>query len=227
MATSGTYTFDPEVSDFINEAFERCGIDPASLTARHARSARLSLNFLFSEWSNRGIHLWAVDKQTQALTASDGEYNAADGTVCILEAFVRRDGLDTPVSPMARDEYAEIPDKTTEGLPNRFYFARERATPTITLWPVPENSTDVLHYYRMRRLQDVGAASNTLDIPYRWFEALAAGLAAKLAVKYAADRIGPLIGVAKSQLELAKQEDRERVPTQMQVRYTTNLRRTR
>ena len=227
MATSGTYTFDPDVADFVAEAFERCGVDPASLTARHARSARLSLNFLFSEWSNKGIHLWTVDKQTQTLTASDSEYNAADGTVCILEAFVRRDGLDTSVFPMARDEYAGIPDKTTEGMSNRFYFARERATPTITLWPVPENSTDVLHYYRMRRIQDVGVPSNTLDIPYRWHEALAAGLAAKLAVKYAADRIGVLTGLAKSQLELAKQEDRERVPTKMQVKYNTYLRRVR
>ena len=227
MAASGTYTFDPDVADFVAEAFERCGIDPASLTARHARSARLSLNFMFSEWGNKGIHLWAVDKQTQALTASDPEYNAASGTICILEAFVRRDGLDTPVFPMARDEYAEIPDKTTEGLINRFYFAREQVTPTITLWPVPENSTDVLHYYRMRRIQDVGVASNTLDIPSRWHEALAAGLAAKLAVKYATDRIGPLTGLAKSQFDLAKQEDRERTPTTMTVKYTTNLRRTR
>lgn len=227
MTTSATYTFDPEVADFVNEAFERCGIDPASLTARHARSARLSLGFLFSEWGNKGPHLWAVDQQSQILTASDPTYDAPTGTIALLEMFVRRDGLDTPIFPMGRDEYANIPDKTEEGLPNRYYFDRSRTTPTITLWPVPENSTDTIYFYRMRSLQDVGVASNTLDIPPRWHEALASGLAAKLAVKYAVDRIGPLKGEAKSRFDEAKQEDRERMPTSTKVRYTTNLRRNR
>jgi len=224
MSTSGTYTFDPIVADFAEEAFERCGIDPASLTGRHARSARMSLTFLFSEWSNKGPHLWAVDQQSQLLTTSDGAYDSPSGTVAILEMVVRRSGIDTPVFPMMRDEYLAIPDKTTEGLPNRYYFDRSRTTPTITLWPIPENSTDTIYFYRMRSLQDVGTAAGTLDIPPRWHEALAAGLAAKLAVKYAPDRIGPLKGEAKSRFEEAKTEDRERSPTQTRVKYSTRLR---
>lgn len=227
MATSGTYAFDPSVAEFVEEAFERCGIDPASLTARHARSARLSLGFLFSEWSNKGPHLWAVDQQNQLLTVSDGEYDSPAGTIAILEMVVRRSGIDTVVSPMMRDEYLAIPDKTTEGLPNRYYFDRSRTTPTITLWPVPENSTDTIYFYRMRTLQDVGSPTYTLDIPPRWHEAVVSGLSAKLAVKYAPDRIGPLKGEAKSRFEEAKTEDRERAPTQTRVRYTTNLRRSR
>lgn len=225
MATSGTYAFSPEAQEFAEEAFERCGIDPASLTARHLRSARRSLDFLFSEWSNKGPHLWAVDRQTQLLTAGDAEYDCPEGTVAILEMAVRRDGIDTPVFPMARDEFLAIPDKTTRGLPNRYYLARERTTPTIALWDTPENSTDTLIYYRIRALQDVGAPSNTLDIPPRWNEAVAAGLAAKLAVKYAADRIGPLLGAARTQLDLAMQEDRQRSPTTMRVKYNTGLRK--
>jgi hypothetical protein len=224
MTTTGTYTFDPEVADFVEEAFERCGIDPASLTARHARSARLSLSFMFSEWGNKGPHLWAVDQQTQALTASTATYNAPAGTVAILEMVVRRDGVDTPVFPMMRDEYLAIPDKDTEGLPNRFFFDRKITTPAYTLWDVPENSTDTLIFYRMRQLEDVGGASNTLDVPPRWHEAIASGLAAKLSVKYAPDRIGPLKGEAKSRFEEAKQEDRERAPTTTRVKYRTNLR---
>lgn len=225
MSTSGTYTFSPEVADFVAEAFERCGIDPASLTARHAKSARMSLGFMFSEWSNKGPHLWAVDQQSQFLTASDGDYDSPAGTVAILEMVVRRDGVDSPVEPMMRDEYLAIPDKTTTGMPTRFYFDRSRDTPTILLWPLPENSTDTLYFYRMRTLQDVGSPSYTLDIPPRWQEAVASGLAAKLAVKYAPDRIGPLKGEAKSRFEEAKQEDRERSPTQTRVKYSVGLRR--
>lgn len=225
MATSGTYTFDPEVTDFVSEGFERCGIDPASLTARHARSARMSLGFLFSDWSNDGVHLWTVDQQSQVLTQSDGQYNAPTGTIAILEMFVRRDGLDTPVFPMARDEYMAIPDKTMEGMINRFYFERSSPTPTITFWPYPENSTDTVYYYRMRRFQDVGVPSNTLDIPDRWQEALASGMAAKLAVKYSPDRVAYLEGAASKAFAKAKREDRERTPTTMQVRYNTGLRR--
>lgn len=225
MATSGVYAFDPSCAEYVEEAFERCGIDPAALTARHARSARMSIAFMFSEWSNKGPHLWAIDQQSQLLTASDASYSVPTGTVAILEMVIRRDGVDVPVFPMSRDEYLAIPDKTAEGLPNRFYFDRQATAPMIYLWNTPENSTDTIIYYRMRSLQDVGVASNTLDIPPRWQEAVAAGLAAKLAVKYAPDRIGPLTGSANKRFEEAKQEDRARSPTTMRVSYSRGMRR--
>ena len=225
MSTTGTYAFDPAVADFVDEAFERCELDPATLTGRHVTSARRSLSFLFSEWSNLGIHLWAVDQQTQLLTASDPTYNCPAGTIAILEMVVRRNSVDTPITPMARDEYLAIPNKTHEGLPSQYYFDRAITTPTITLWDTPENSTDSIIYYRMRALQDVGTATNTLDIPPRWFEALASGLAAKLSVKYAKDRIGPLKGEAKSQLALVMQEDRQRTPTNFHTKFNLGLRR--
>jgi len=225
VPTSGTYTFSPEISEVFEEAFERCGIDPASITARHSRSARRSLNLLFSGWSNEGPLLWAVDQQTITPVVGTATYNCPDGTVAILEVFVRRDGVDTPVFPMARDEYAAIPDKTTQGLANRVYFDRTITTPTLTFWNVPENITDELIYYRMRQLQDAGAGSNTPDIPYRWQEALTAGVAAKLAEKYAPDREQGLLAKAGVAFKKAKQEDRERTPTATRVKYKTNLRR--
>lgn len=217
MTTSGTYAFEPTVAEFVDEAFERCGIDPAGLTVRHLRSARRSLNIMFAAWNTRGVKLWTVDEQTQTLTASDPSYNAVSATVAILEMFVRRDGVDTPVWPMSRSEYAAIPNKSDEGLPTRFYFDRAQATPTITLWSVPENSTDVIHYFRMRRLQDVGAPSKTLDIPTHWSDALASGLAARLALKFAPDRLRTLEGAAEAAFLLAKEEDRERGDTQMEL----------
>ena len=225
MATSGTFAFSPEVAEICDEAFERLGLDTSDLTARHLKSARRSIDFMFSEWTNKGVHQWAVDQQNQTLVDGTATYNAPSGTVAILEMVVRRGGIDIPVNPMTRDEYLAIPSKTAEGLPNRYYFDRSRTTPTITLWNTPENSTDAIYYYRMRALQDVGVASNTLDIPPRWHEAVAAGLASKLAVKYAPDRIGPLTGLAAARFAEATQEDRERSPTTLRVKYNVGLRK--
>lgn len=215
MTTSGTYALSLENADFIDEAMERCGIDPATLTARHLRSARRSLDLLFAEWSNLGVHLWAVDEQTQTVTDGDSTYTFATGSLAILDMVVRRSGVDTPVEPMARDEYAAIPDKTTEGLPSRYWL--DRATGIYTLWTVPENSTDVIHYWRMRQLQDAGTAAQTPDVPYRWYEALTAGLAKKLAEKYAPEREGALSNKAKARFLEASQEDRERTPTRFRM----------
>jgi hypothetical protein len=225
VASSGTYSWSPEVAEICDEAAERCGLDPATLTARHLRSARRSLDLLFSDWANRGPHLWAIDQQTIVPVVGTATYNCPAGTVAVLEVFVRRDGIDTPVFPMTRDEYAAIPDKTTQGLANRFWLNRDVATPTLTFWDVPENTTDRLIYYRMRQLQDIGAGSNTPDIPYRWQEAIAAGLAAKLAEKYAPEREQGLLAKALAKYQEAYTEDRERSPTTTRVKYTTSIRR--
>lgn len=214
MTTSGTYATDFTVDDFVSESFERCGIDPAKLTVRHLRSARRSLNLMFSEWPNKGVKLWAVDQITLDMVATTATYNSATGTICLLDAVLRRSGVDTPMFPMSRSEYAAIPTKTTEGLPSRFYVARA-ATPTITVWQVPENSTDDMLYWRVRRLQDVGDPSNTLDVTSRWFEPVASGLAAKLAVKFAPDRIDKLMSLAELSFHAAHVEERERTDTQM------------
>lgn len=224
MTTSSTYAgSDFEIATVIDEAFERIGIDPATLTARHLRSARRSLEYLFIEWSNRGQHLWAIDQQTIAaptLVVGTGTYNTPAGTVAVLEMVIRRDGSDTPIHPMARDEYLAIPNKSEQGLPNRFYFDRSRDTPTITFWNVPDSAADTIIYYRMRRLQDVGGSSYTADVPYRWQEAMVSGLAAKLAEKYAPDREGSMLAKSEAKYASAYQEDRGRHPTTTRVKYS-------
>ena len=226
MATSGTYAYSLDIAEAVDEAFERCGIDPATVTARHLRSARRSLNLMFADWASRGVHLWAVDQQTQALTQGDADYTVPVGTVGILEMVVRRAGLDTPVWPMARDEYLAIPDKTTQGLPNRFWFERlGGASSVIHLWDVPENNTDTLIYYRIRQLQDIVTMAENPDVPYFWNEALVSGLAAKLAEKYAPDRENGLIAKAEMRFRTANTEDRERVPTTTRVTYSVSARR--
>jgi len=235
MTTSTQYAFNPEFQELADESFERCGIDPASLTARHIKSARMSLSLLFSEWSNKGPHLWAIDQQTLTLTQSTAAYETPVGTIAILDMVLRRSNVDTPIFPMARDEYSAIPNKTTEGIVSRYWFERINndpttgpttlGTPKLHFWNVPENSTDDIVYYRMRSLQDVGAGSNTLDIPPRWQEAVVAGLAKKLAVKFAPGRIGPLTGEANSRFAEAHSEDKERSPSTMRTRFNLGLRR--
>ena len=214
MATSGTYATNYTAAEFVDEALERIGLDPAEATMRHLRSARRSLDLMFSEWPNKGVKLWAVDQVTLDMVVSTPTYNTATGTICILDAVLRRSSVDTPMFPMSRSEYAAIPTKTTTGLPSRFYLNRAITTPTITVWPVPENSTDDMLYWRVRRLEDVGTPSNTLDVASRWFEPVAAGLAAKLAVKFAPARIDKLDALAERAFAYAYSEERERVDTQ-------------
>lgn len=219
MASSGTYTNAPEIADLTDEAFERCGIDPATLTARHLRSARRSLDYLMIEWANKGIHLWAVESKTTDMIASTASYVTETNIITPLEVVIRRSGLDTPVFPMTRDQYHAIPDKTIEGMPTNYWFDRDASTPTLYLWPVPDTATDDLIYYYLRRLQDTGTAAGTPDIPYRWYEAMVSGLAAKLSEKFAPDRENFLRNKAGARYKEADVEDRERAPTTFKVRY--------
>lgn len=216
MASSGTYAWSPDIQEFLDEAFERCGVSPKSLVQEHLTSARRSMNFLLADWATKDVHLWLVDEQTQTLTAGQETYTAPDGTVLIMDAVVRRSGIDTPVHHIDRTAYHNIPSKTQEGLPTNLFF--DAKTGQYKLWNVPENSTDVLRFWRMRRAQDVTAGQETPDVPYKWFEALAAGTAHFLAKKYAPDRIGALETDAAKSFNSAKMADRQRTDTRFTMR---------
>ena len=182
MATSGTVTWRPDVAEVITEAYERCGYTPAALTARDMKSARMSLNLMFSEWAVRGINYWAITEVSQALVSGTSTYTLPVGTVDMLTPVVRRSGVDTPLTRMALSGYQELSDKTTPGLPVNFFLDRQY-TPKIILWPVPDNSTDTIEYWQLSQLEDVTASAQDVDAPHRWQEALCSGLAAKLGVK--------------------------------------------
>jgi hypothetical protein len=171
----------------------------------------MSANLMFAEWGNRGVHLFTVEEFTQTLTESDPDYDVLAGTLAILEAVVRRSGIDTPVERITRDAYHAIPDKTAEGLPSMLWHDRKAGS--YKLWQVPENSTDVLRAYRVRQIQTVTAGQETPDAPFLWWDALAAGLSARLSEKYAADRQDKLEAKAERAFLLAKGEDRERTDT--------------
>ena len=222
MTTSGTYDFvDTEQVDIITEAFERCGRNPASLSSQEVNSATRSLNYLFSDWANDGPNLWEVDLVALPLVAGQASYTLAEETVYILQAYTRitTGGVnnDIMIQGISRAEYAAIPNKSQQSQrPFQYYFQRT-AVPTLYLWQVPDNNNVTLYYYRMKIQQDAGALVNTLDANNRWMEAIAAGLAMKLATKFAPDRLGMLVPQYEAAYARAKAEDRERVPLRITI----------
>lgn len=208
MATSGTYAFALGYDDVFDESFERCGVDPATLTPRHMMSATRSANLLMSEWSAKRFTFFDVDEQTQLLTANDLDYTASLGTIMILEANIRRNGVDTPVFPISREMYFNISKKDQAGLPSNVWYDISRNM--YFLWTAPENSTDTFIYKRLRRKQDVVAMSENPDVNYVYYEAVCAGMAKHLSLKFAIDRFDKLKALADEAFNIAQLADRER-----------------
>jgi len=182
MASSGTYTYNLNVQELITEAYERAGVDAQILTGYQARAARRSLNIMFSDWATRGINYWKTEETTLALTQGTATYTLPTGTLDILSAVLRRSGTDTVLSRISLTDYNGLPEKTEQGKPSQFFFDRQK-TPQIYLWQVPENSTDTIVYWNLRQIQDITASNEDTDVPYRWYDAMAAGLAYRLYMK--------------------------------------------
>ena len=213
MATSGSTNFDLDVAEIIEEAYERCGLEVR--TGYDAKTARRSLNLMFADWANRGLNLWTVKQATQALTQGTATYTLSPDYTDILEVSLRRSGTDFELSRMSRGEYQGLPNKTSEGRPSQYYYNRQ-STPEITLWSVPDNSTDTLVYYYVKRIEDVDTLANTTDAPFRFLPCIVAGLAYYLAMKKAPDRIQLLKAVYEEEFQRAADEDEDRVPLKLQ-----------
>jgi hypothetical protein len=221
LQTSGLYTFGVQTEniDIITEMWERCGRDASELSASDLEKARRTLNFMFASWANQGPNLWSVEEQRFSLAASTASYTLPADTVDIIQAVVSSTSgsvtTDLEISKISRSEYFNIPVKAQTGQrPTQFYLERIR-TPVLYLWPVPDNDDYTLIYYRLRMLQDVGAYTNSPDAVNRWMDAIAAGGAARLAIKAAPDRVEVLKQEAGEALAIAKGEDRERVPLRL------------
>ena len=212
MATSGSRDFDLDVGEIIEEAYERYGLE--SRTGYDLKPARRSLNIMFADWANRGLNLWTVEQSTQALTDGTASYTLSADFTDLLEVVVRRSGTEFMLTKMSRGEYLNIPTKTQEGRPTQYYFDR-KTTPSITLWPTPENSTDTLVFYYVRRIQDVDTQINTTDAPFRFLPCVIAGLSYYLAVKKAPDRIQLLKSIYEEEFQRASDEDDDRVPLKL------------
>jgi hypothetical protein len=213
MATSGTYGFNPTVATFLDEAAERCGMDPSALSHRHIISAMRSLNFLLTEWATEDADMpYRIDQETVAVVADTHSYALAAGSIDTLDVvFARGDTQGIELSRISRQDYLLIPDKTVRGTPTQYYIdhALTLNTPTIVMWPIPD-AAGTLTLDRMRWSEDVTAIGQTVDAHRSWFEAIAAGLAARLAEKYAPDRADRLDGKAREKHHIAKFENRSR-----------------
>jgi len=207
MAVSNSTDFELDVVEYIEEAFERCGLEVR--TGYDLKTARRSLNLMLAEWANRGLNQWTIKQRTLSLVKSDGEYDLGTDIIDVLSVVVRRDDTDFSVERISRDTYLSIPNKTTEGRTNQFFLDRQ-ITPNLKIWPVPENSTDVIYYDALTRVDDADTQVNTLDVPFRFYPCLAAGLAYYIAMKKAPERIQLLKAAYEEEFQRAMTEDRDR-----------------
>ena len=206
MALSGSTNFEPAVDEYIEEAFERCGLEVR--TGYDLKSARRSLNLMLAEWANRGLNQWTIEQRTQTVTADDTEYDLGTDVIDILSAVVRRSNTDFNMTRISRDVYLAIPTKTSTGRPTQFFLDRQ-ITPNLKIWPAPENSTDVIRYDALTRMNDADTAQNTLEIPFRFYPCLTAGLAYYISLKRAPERIQLLKSVYEEEFDRAM-ADRDR-----------------
>jgi|TARA_Y100000114_G_C11669932_1_gene283261 hypothetical protein len=214
MATSGTTAFDLDIDDIIQEAYERCAIRTNS--GNDLRSARRSLNILFSEWGNRGIHLWKVALNTQALTSGTATYSAPSATNDVLEAYISTSSgttsstTDISLTKISRSDYASKPNKGATGQPSEYYVDRQ-TTPTITLYQTPDASTYThLKFYCVKRIEDVGAYTNQADVAFRFIPCMVAGLAYYLAMKVNPQLVQQNKLIYEDELKRALEEDGQR-----------------
>jgi|TARA_B100000287_G_scaffold424822_1_gene470142 hypothetical protein len=207
MALSSSTNFELDVAEYIEEAFERCGLE--AKTGYDLQTARRSMNIMLAEWANRGLNQWTIEQRTQALTADDADYSLGTDVIDILSAVVRRSGTDFSMSRVSRDTFTNIPVKTTTGRPTQYFLDRQ-ITPNLKIYPTPENSTDVIVYDALTRIQDADTQINTMEVPFRFYPCLTAGLAYYIAMKRAPDRIQLLKTVYEEEFERAMAEDRDR-----------------
>jgi hypothetical protein len=217
MATSGTTDFNLDLSEIVEEAFERCGSELR--TGYDLKTARRSLNLLFAEWANQGINLFTVEQGSINMVQGTATYDLPDNTVDLLEHVVRTGAgvastqADLSITRISVSTYATIPNKLQQARPIQVYINRQTPTPTITVWPTPDqSSTYVFVYWRLKRIQDAGNGVNTMAVPFRFLPCMIAGLAYYLSMKIpgALERMPMLKDQYSESWQLAADEDREK-----------------
>ena len=211
MALSGSTNFEPNVTEFIEEAFERCGIELR--TGYDLKTAKRSINIMLAEWANRGLNQWTIEQTTQTVTEGTNSYSLNSNVIDILDMVVRRTtnsvNTDTNMSRISRSEYLNIPNKDTKARPNQFFFDKQ-TTPAIKIYPTPENSTDILVFNKLVRMDDADTATNTMDLPFRFYPCFAAGLAYYISIKRAPQRTAELKAIYEEEFRRAADQDEDR-----------------
>ena len=212
MAVSGTYNFNLDIDEVIQEAMEMIGGEDT--LGHEPASARRSINIMLKDWQNRGILLWSTGVSSLTVTASTTAYDLSSTTIDALEVVLNRDSTDLQLQRVSPEEYLLIPNKTQTGRPSQYSIRRGRANPTLSLWPIPDNSTDILKIETISELQDVNkSAEQNADLPKRFFPCLTAGLSYYMSLKRTgvpSERINMLKVNYEETLARAMREDRER-----------------
>lgn len=216
MATSGVSNFNLDLTEIVEEAFERVGGEMR--TGYDLRTARRSLNLMFADWANRGINMWTFEQGSIPLVAGTATYDLPADTVDLLEHVIRTGAgsastqADLTITRISVSTYATIPNKLQQARPIQVWIERLN-TPRITVWPVPDDSQPYTFvYWRMKRIQNAGEGVNTMDMPFRFVPCMVAGLAYYLALKVpgGTERLGVLKAQYDEAWDLASSEDREK-----------------
>jgi hypothetical protein len=207
MTTSGSTNFELDVAEYVEEAYERCGLEVR--TGYDLKSAKRSLNLLLADWANRGLNQWTIKQRTITVVDGTSEYDVGNDVIDVLSVAVRRSGTDYSLTRLSRDGYLSIPNKSTQGRVNQFFLDRQ-VSPKLKVWPVPDNNTDVIYYDALTRIDDADVYTNTMDLPFRFYPCLAAGLAYYIALKRAPNRVAMLKASYEEEFDRAATEDRDR-----------------
>jgi hypothetical protein len=214
MATSGTYSFNMSIDEVINEALELAyGLDHVS--GQTLKSARRSLNLLFRELENKRIPLYKVEEKQTTVSSSVATYDISAEVLDIYDMVNVRDNTALPMTKWGYNEYNRFPNRTNTGRSTKYFVDKRRDNVRINLWPLPDNSTDVLRYFAFTRIQDVANLSDNLDIHVKYLPVVINGLAYKMAMKN--PRVGDnvkanLLRDYTQALLDVQHEDRERTP---------------
>jgi hypothetical protein len=224
VTTSGTATFNLDLNEIFEEAFERCGTELR--TGYQFRTARRSLNLLTIEWANRGVNLWTIEEGNIPMVTGQAIYDLPVDTIDLIEHVIRtgsgQNQQDISITRISVSTYATIPDKNATGQPIQVWVDRQSGatTPTgvnypkIHVWPTPNNPGNqyTFVYWRLKRINDAGGGVNTMDIPFRFYNCLIAGLSYYLSAKIpgAEGRVASLKQDYEEQWRLASEEDREK-----------------
>ena len=228
--TSGTATFDKSfaIDEIIEEAFERIGLQ--NVAGYQLKSARRTLNILFQEWGNRGIHYWEIDELNLDLIEGQSDYDffrsSDDGTSAVstpanvfgmsdvLEAQLRSNRTqttqsDSPMTKVDRSTYAAFSNKLSKGTPNQYWVERFIDKVRIHIYPTPDstNASKDMHFFFIKRIQDVGDYTNATDLPFRFVPCMVSGLSYYLSQKYKPELIQAMKLIYEDELARALAED--------------------
>tara|TARA_R110002020_G_scaffold101185_1_gene238617 strand:+ start:502 stop:1197 length:696 start_codon:yes stop_codon:yes gene_type:complete len=226
MTTSSSKNFEPDVAEYIEEAFERCGLEMR--TGYDLKTANRSLNLMLAEWANRGLNQWTIAKKTVDMVSGTATYNIdstnSTAPIDVLDVFIREttgtETTDISMTRLSRSEYSNIATKSSTGRPNQFLIDKQ-LSPTITVWPTPDSSSNyTVHMNVLTRMDDADSATNTMEVPFRFYPCLTAGLAYYLSMKKAPQLTPQLKAIYDEEFNRAMAADEDRAS----FRIAPNLR---